>query len=247
MIDLNAFVITLRRATARKFQVDRILANCPVACQVVDAVDGKELSSAELDDVYQSSLHSPKYPFSLSSGEIGCFLSHRRLWQRMVDENRSQALIIEDDVDFEPTPFAQSLAFASEHAEPGDYVQFQVRPLVDSARMVAHQGDLRLVWPQVTPLRTSAQLVTQEAAVRLLKVTRQFDRPIDSFLQMQWLTGVRMTAMAPSNVREISQQIGGSMIGSGQPVALMNKLRREVLRPIYRYQIASLSRRHAAA
>lgn len=34
----------------------------------------------------------------LSPGEIGCFESHRRLWQRMVDENIPAALVVEDDV-----------------------------------------------------------------------------------------------------------------------------------------------------
>jgi len=247
MHQLAAFVITLRRATARKPQVDRIVAHCPVDCEIVEAVDGRELSLAEYDAVYRPDLYRPKYPFQLGPGEVGCFLSHRQLWQRMIDENLSQALIIEDDVDFEPTLFSEAFAFASEHAIDGDYVQFQVRPLTGAVRTIAIDGDFRVVCPKVTPLRTSAQLVTKAAAARLLRLTSQIDRPVDAFLQMHWLTGVRVTAVAPSYVHEISQQLGGSTIGAGRRDNLLRKLRHEFMRPIYRYQIASLSRRHAAA
>ncbi|TWT86345.1 glycosyltransferase family 25 protein [Neorhodopirellula pilleata] len=247
MHPITGFVITLRRASARKAQVDRIVANCPVDCQIVDAVDGRELSQAEFENVYCPNLHRPRYPFELNRGEVGCFLSHRRLWQRMIDQNLPQALIIEDDVDFEPTMFSASLAFAREHAIDGDYVQFQVRPLKGTAHLIATDGNVRMVCPEITPLRTSAQLVTLGAAARLLQATARFDRPVDAFLQMQWLTGVRMTAVDPSNVQEISQQIGGSTIGSRRRTDLFQKLRHEVVRPIYRYQIAALSRRHAAA
>lgn len=247
MQQLSAFVITLPRAIARKAQVARIVANCPVECQVIDAVDGKQLSPAELNDVYKPNLYNPRYPFKLGTGEVGCFLSHRKLWQRIVDENLSQALIVEDDIDFEPDLFSMALSFASEHATDGDYVQFQVRPLTGELQTIVSNGEFRIVCPELVPLRTSAQLVTREAAARLLKATRHFDRPIDTFLQMHWLSGVRMTAVDPSPVEEISRQIGGSMIGAGRRVNLLKKLQRELFRPIYRYQIAMLSRRQRVA
>lgn len=36
----------------------------------------------------------------MSLGEIGCFASHRELWQRQVDERREFVLILEDDARF---------------------------------------------------------------------------------------------------------------------------------------------------
>jgi GR25 family glycosyltransferase involved in LPS biosynthesis len=37
---------------------------------------------------------------NMSLGEIGCFASHRELWQRQVDEGREFVLILEDDARF---------------------------------------------------------------------------------------------------------------------------------------------------
>src|SRR5438034_3575043 len=41
-------------------------------------------------------------PFSISGGEIGCFLSRRRAWQQLLDDGLSAALIVEDDIELEP-------------------------------------------------------------------------------------------------------------------------------------------------
>lgn len=247
----KAFVVTLRRATARQPQVQKIIRTCPVECEMADAVDGKMLSEVELQRWVRPKMHSPFYPFELNVGEVGCFLSHRGLWQRIVDENWEQTLIVEDDVELEDG-FEQSLAFASEQARPGDYVQFQVRPFSAPHQVMSQQGMSRfaamaLLRPQVIPLRTSAQLVTRDAAAALLAASETIDRPVDAFLQMRWVTGVRVIVMQPSRVREVSAELGGSTIGGSiKRMAVMDKIRREVLRPVYRYQIASWSRRDAA-
>lgn len=41
-----------------------------------------------------------KRPMTL--GEIGCFLSHYYIWQKMVESNEQEVLILEDDIKFEP-------------------------------------------------------------------------------------------------------------------------------------------------
>lgn len=38
----------------------------------------------------------------LTRGEVGCFMSHRQIWEYMYTENIQTALIIEDDVQFYP-------------------------------------------------------------------------------------------------------------------------------------------------
>ena len=66
------------------------------------AIYGKNLSQVEVADCYDPALNQKKFRRPLSPGEIGCYLSHRTLWQRMVDENIAMAFILEDDIDLEP-------------------------------------------------------------------------------------------------------------------------------------------------
>lgn len=239
-MNTTAFVISLERAVERRPQVERIVASCPWHCEVAPAADGSKLSASEIDFAYQRFRYRPRYPLPLRPGEIGCFLSHRRLWQRMVDQQIDVALILEDDVELQRPLFDSALQFAVDHLGPCDYVQFQVREIGARHRALFRDGELTIVQPKVTPLRTSAQLVTRGAAERLLAVSQPFDRPVDTFLQMTWLTRVAMKVVLPRSVIEVSQQLGGSMIG-GKKKPLMTRLRREILRPVYRSQIALLS------
>ncbi|MBC7965224.1 MAG: glycosyl transferase, partial [Fuerstia sp.] len=126
----------------------------------------------------------------------------------------------------------------------GDYIQFQVRDIDSSWPVVVRDEKHSLIQPRPSPLRTTAQIVTWAAAKRLLELTTCIDRPVDAFLQLTWVTGVPIKVVLPRVVTEISQQIGGSTLGGkGRP--WHERLRREILRPIYRAQIRFRSRKAA--
>src|SRR5690606_20354660 len=118
----------------------------------------------------------------------------------------------------------------------GDYVQFLVRPHRGPVVLRKRGPGCDLVRPVLPSLRTSAQLVTLGAARQLLKTTEVFDRPVDSVLQMGWLTGITPTHVWPSPVRTVEAELGGSTIAV-RPSSIKEKLRREVTRFIYRVQI----------
>jgi len=93
-----------------------------------------------------------------------------------------------------------------------------------------------LCHPSAPPLRALAQFVSNAAARRLLAVTEQFDRPIDTFLQMSWVTGVELLTFQPSGVFDASSALGGSTIQRPSKSA-HEKIWREVSRPLYRAQV----------
>ena len=245
-MEFTARVITLGQAGNRVGQVNKLIANCPIACSAWDAVDGSQLSPSERSEAYRPRIHAPAYPFALSPGEIGCFFSHREIWRSMVEQSLPQVLILEDDVQLMPD-FADTLLFASRTAGTRDYIQFQVRDIHARGRIVAAQGHWDLLRPEVIPLRTSAQLVTLGAAENLVRCTDTFDRPVDAFLQMDWLHGVRILVARPRCVSEISASLGGSTIGVRKRKWLsLGVLTRQCKRAAYRHRIALLSGRNAA-
>ena len=92
------FVIHLARAVQRREHVAALQRLSSVPLAVIDAVDGTKLSEAEIAAVYASEgLLQPRYPFDISKGEIGCFLSHRKAWQAIVDSGADAGLVFEDD------------------------------------------------------------------------------------------------------------------------------------------------------
>jgi len=209
--DLKAYVIHLERAQDRRAQVEQILQAAPVKAEILPACDGAKLSEAERGVFYPGhSLMQPRYPFQLSVGELGCFQSHRTAWQRLLDEGLDRALILEDDVELLPE-FEAAFTFGANQPERFGYIQFQTRPV--SGEVVASGGGKdRLLRPAIVPLRTSAQLVTRDAATRLLAASEQIDRPVDTFIQMVWKTDVPVYCVDPSGIKDRTAEAGGSTI-----------------------------------
>lgn len=245
---VGAFLIHLKRATQRRPQVERIIEACPLDTEIVDAADGRAMSEAEQDEVYKfEKLFEPSYPFRIGPGEIGCFLSHRRCWQRIVDGDFDAGLILEDDVEIDTDGFARAIGLAKDHIADIGYIQFQVRAISGPSSTVDARDGHRLIVPTTVPRRTSAQLVSRNAAEHLLRLTETFDRPIDGFLQLTWETNISVACIEPSGVTDRTVQSGGSTITPetrGGPLArLSGNIYREALRLWYRWQVASASRR----
>ncbi|MEM9581712.1 MAG: glycosyltransferase family 25 protein [Pseudomonadota bacterium] len=238
---MRTFVIHLARATARRVQVAHIVASTPDA-QVLPACDGAALPEAKRKALYPASpLFKPRYPFALSNGEIGCFESHKAAWRRIVEENLNAALIVEDDVQIDPAVFKPALLFACTQMNDWGYIQFQVRAVKGSGTMIAENDGCRLVRPDLIPLRTSAQLVSRRTAARLLEKTEQIDRPVDTFLQMRWETGVEVACAIPSGVSDRTAEAGGSTLSKKR--GLIDEVKVSVPRLRYRSAIKRLSAR----
>ena len=237
----RAFIIHLARAMGRKRFADELAKACPVDTEIIDGVDGSALAQEEIDRVYSPRLHRPHYPFGLRPAEIGCFLSHRECWRRIVDEDLDYGLVFEDDAALDAAVAEPAIAFAEKHIADAGYIQMPVRGLPEDAELNAESAaGFRLLSPQVTPLRLSGQLIGKAAARRLLYMTEVFDRPVDTLLQMHWITGIRPLAVTPSGLSDHTQAAGGSTIASGKSV--FERVSREIRRFAYRRKIERLSR-----
>ena len=238
----QAFVICLERATERLVHARATVAQLPLPAEILPAIDGRAMARDAIEAVYRRGLHRPHYPFELDTGNIGCFLSHRAAWQQIVERNLDAALVLEDDAHVDQALLRRAVEFSAAHCPPDAYLQFPVRPLPAGSRKIIQSDGIQIVCPRVTPLRTSGQWVTRGAAEKLLAVTQFLDRPIDTTLQMRWVTGVCMLAIEPSGIADRTAALGGSMIGAGKDRRLtINKLLRQVNRARYRWKVARLS------
>ena len=243
-MEVKAFIIHLERATDRRPQVEQLIDQCPLPTEVITAVDGAQVSDAEADALYRPALHEPWYPFPLRRAEVACFSSHRKCWQTIVGKRLDAGLILEDDVELDLAQFEPALKLAIETLQPDSYVRFPEKRRELASATIAETATHRLIVPKVTGVGMIGQLVGREAAVKLLESTQQFDRPVDTTLQMTWLTGVQPTSVYPGGITERSAELGGSRIGSRKTWSEI--IQREILRPIYRYRVARCARRHAA-
>lgn len=243
----QAFIISLRRSSSRVAHVQWLIDNCPLPCRCRDAVDGKLLSAEEIADVYCPGSYAPRYPFEANGVEVGGFLSHRGIWQRIVDEALPVGLVLEHDIEWQPG-FEDALRLAIDKVPPVGYVHFKIRLQHRGAKPFAASACSQLVRPEMIPLGAVAQLITRDAAERLLEATEKVDWPVDAFVQMHWLHGVDVLIATPPRVREISAELGGGLIHVLKSRSSNWKsLSREWKRYQYQRQLHRLYREHPVA
>ena len=230
----DCLIIHLERSLERKPQVRKLQKDLPYRTKVVEAVDGSKPDN-DFSKSYISRLLRPRYPFSLRSAEVACFQSHRKCWQEILDRGLEAALIIEDDVDIIDGEFTAAVKLAMKEIKKGDLIRFPMKAREKPRNISVKQDNISIFEPTVIGLGTQAQIVTYDAARRLLEKTEHFDRPIDVYLQLRWKHGVRVLTLWPNGVRERSSSLGGSLIGKERSNG--DKLRRELLRPIYRAKL----------
>ena len=93
---MRTFVLNLEHNTERKKYMQDILKGIPIDYEFFPAVYGKSITN--IDQFYDSKLAQKKSKRQLNAGEIGCALSHKAIYKKMIDENIPQALILEDDI-----------------------------------------------------------------------------------------------------------------------------------------------------
>ena len=241
----KAFILHLERAIARRSNVETLRARLPIASEIVSAVEGGRLAAHDINRAYVRQRFRPRYPFALWPAEIGAFLSHRAAWRRIVNDNLDFAFVFEDDAQIDAARFRALFDFMIAERKRWDYVVVPAASRPPAGAAVARSGDLALVRPNAPPLRAIAQAVSRAAAERLLFVTEPFDRPIDTFLQMAWVTQQQVLAASPSPVRDVSRETGGTTV-QRKSLGLFERLRHEAMRPIYRTQVLARYRRYLA-
>ena len=91
------YVISLVRETARRENIKQRLTALGANYEFFNAVDGKALQPSQYTHRMQTRHHFLKEGFEMTSGEIGCFMSHHNLWQKIADGKNEYALVLEDD------------------------------------------------------------------------------------------------------------------------------------------------------
>ena len=208
----GAFIIHVETAHSRRENVKQLTSNCPIQARIHPAVDGSSLAVHEIDRVYKRNLHKPTYPFALNAGEIGCFLSYRSVWKRMLDEKLDAALIIEDDIQINTDIFNSAFSLVKKYIIKLGYIKFPIKHRKCNYRSIDCNNNIMLCEQEIIPLGTHCQLVSVGAAINMLDKTECFDRPVDTFQQLRHITNQRIYTVFPNGVTDKSNQLSGSMI-----------------------------------
>ena len=206
MPDLPIFVISLARAEGRRAAMRARLDKLGADYEIVDAIDGATLTAADYGDRLRQDKFRRKFGVDMVPGQIGCYLSHYNLWQRMVDERIPSALILEDDSDWD-----DDLEAVAEDIDNLDWawavVLLSGRKDAAGGRVLQLVGDnRRLMLSDRREKTTAGYMVSQWGAALLLEYCREITAPIDISFAEWWRSQIPFYVVSPPPVWQIESE-----------------------------------------
>jgi len=181
------FVINLDRSPHRWESIHSQLQTLELSAERVSAVDKLQLESAYLQQIVPPISSSLKYyfPKEISRGEVACFLSHKKCWERLAQSSEDWALILEDDAILSPR--------AKQYFQCSDWIPDGVQIIqlfvieaewkctVLPEKLMLPSGDC-LLRPLVPHFGCVAYFISRKAAIRALALSSLLTAPVDEFL-----------------------------------------------------------------
>lgn len=178
------YVINLKRSQDRWEQIKNSAEKFAIDLHRVDAVEGKNLSGEDLSDFDEAGFRRWHGKIAMPA-EIGCYFSHIRALEVIVNSSAPYAVIVEDDVVFTP----------------------QFKPFVQEAMKLRGWDVIKLVNHRVAVFRnfhkiddqisigrcvhgpsgsSAAYIVSAAGAAKLLKAIKPMRLPYDVALERGW-------------------------------------------------------------
>jgi glycosyl transferase family 25 len=165
---MRAYVINLDRSPDRRAHIVAELRKTGLDYEIVSAVDGRELDLNDTDVIDPALFAKNAFP----AGTAGCALSHLRVYEKILADGASEALVLEDDVIL-PADLAPLVDAVASHLT-GAEVALLNYGSPDRCRMSA-QGCVELPSPRLLALpidldrmvNAAAYVITRHACERM--------------------------------------------------------------------------------
>lgn len=183
------FMINLKRRPERRIKMEQTLNELGIEFTYFEAVDGRKLTDEVLHEKgieLMPEYLDPYHKRPMKMGEVGCFLSHYTIWERMIEKNLQEVLILEDDIKFEPYFREHAVQLMKEARSVGGYdlIYFGRKRLEDTEDYITTSTNFVKVsytyW-------TLGYVITLEGAKKLLEAKPLKNLlPVDEFLPIMF-------------------------------------------------------------
>ncbi len=94
-MDIPIFIIHLNKDTDKLVSITKEMSRHGLKACLFNAINGSKISSRHASQQW----YDPYTHRSLTYGELGCAMSHYKVWRKIIDENYEKVIILEDDVE----------------------------------------------------------------------------------------------------------------------------------------------------
>lgn len=206
------YIINLRRATARLSAVAAQVRHHGWSFERVDAFDARDLDEAGLANLAPNPW-SRYQARRLTPGEICCLASHRKAWQRLIDDGCPWALVLEDDAVLGAgVPEALQVFESQRFFDVVKLEGITTKPRKNIGAVIV-PGPPPIYLMGTVSAGAAACCITKGGARKLLAITRTMDREADFFMRQYGRTDLVIGEVRPFPA---SQDRTDSYIGGGR-------------------------------
>lgn len=176
MAECHSIYLNMAQSTVRRDYMEALFASLSLPVRRFEAVDGSALTEVQLASCASTRPKARK----LARGEVGCFLSHRKIWEAVVAGAANHVAVFEDDIALSDDAAAllRNLDWVPAHV---DFIK------LDSALKPAMISNLQPVagsWRQIGQFHsaidgTAGYILSKHAAHQLLDRTKDMLAPVD--------------------------------------------------------------------
>lgn len=228
------YIINLKENQQRLRNCEKQFLELGLDFQLIDAVNGRNLSQQEIDNVYDSKKNKRLYKAPLVPSEIGCYLSHYNAWEKIANGPKEGGFVFEDDFNAADNLANVIKVLSEDSINDWDIVKLfslNQNPKALSIREINKR--LKIVHPYKIPTCMTAYALTKDAARKLISRHSGVFRPVDEDLKYFWETGLRVSLIVPPPVTIGDQSVSLSTIGYDRKLA-SRKLGKLNLKKIFR-------------
>ena len=196
---MKLFVISLPEAGERRERAAMQLTDAGVEFEFFEALRGEQAMAEGYFEGCDDDEWLLNTGREVTLAEIGCFASHRALWQKCVELGKP-IMIMEDDFQLLPG-FAGAVREVARHIEEYGFIRLQDETRARKER-VAECGDYMLWRYTKAPHSMMCNGMTPEVARRFVEMTRVAREPVDVFIKKFWEHGQPIYGLTPYTVTE---------------------------------------------
>lgn len=191
-------LVNMERSTERLARSSATLQRYGLDFVHIKAVDGKGMSIADLGANIAPDFS--QYYKVLTTSEVGCYLSHRKCWQYLLNSNFEYVVVLEDDFELQED-ISTIHQYLADITLPWDCIKLMEYPLKRSAVQSFVCLNKTLVRYDKIPSRTGAYVVSRSGAKKMLAQSEIIARPVDIDCQYWWENNLMVFGLKPYMVK----------------------------------------------
>jgi glycosyl transferase, family 25 len=200
---MNIFVISLVEAIDRRSFISSQLKVLDLEFEFVDGIRGRDLYE---DPTYYDRRKALRIELrDMTPGEVGCALSHQKVYDKIVERDLPYALVLEDDAVLSPD-LPEVLSRLEKRIKPNDLIQLERCDVYSRKGREPLYKRYSLVKPTMIRYGSISQaagyVVTREAARKIRTINRPVYVPADSWGQYRGMINFRSVVPTLSLVRQ---------------------------------------------